>query len=600
MIITCENCHASYKLDDTLLDPAGSRVRCTNCGHVFIAQPPPAVSVPEEEAPAGGALGGIDELSERQRREFEKEFESDLNASAAPGQEKDLDLDLDLDDTGKTDDVGDAGGLNLDLDLDLDDDVQGFAADTEDLENLDLDLDLDPVTTRLPETASAQAPSDEGSDLDLEEIRKMLSVDDAAPMEAQPPVGSDTDALADLELDLGETPEVAATGHSEELALDLNREAEETGVPQEAADSDASDLDLDLDLDLEEAGAGTSEALDLDLDLDLDLSLEDAEGLSRPDAAGAEDLDLNLEPVASEPMQTETEVFEEQELDLGDIDMMLHADEEAVALGEGADQKEEGIVTSPDAPGGETAEIAADLVRTGRPEVELDVYGEETGVPRDPASDEEIATLGEAYTLRTSTDADGQTSLTAEPEPIVAREAMAAAGKRRGVWPLVILLLLGLVGGGVYWARQQGLDFAFLSRLMGQEAADEAGNLKISTLAIDSRFVDNATAGRLFVISGKARNDYDSPRSQIEIRGSLLAKGKRPVGSETVFGGNVLTDLDLSRLGIDEIKQRLGLKTGANDANVDVPPGGLVPFMVVFDNLPPDLEEFTLEVVSSR
>ncbi|MEE4608397.1 MAG: DUF3426 domain-containing protein [Desulfobacteraceae bacterium] len=602
MIITCENCHASYKLDDSLLDPAGSRVRCTNCGHVFVAQPPTEAPPSDDDArvaaPVGGALGGIDELSERQRREFEKEFESDLNASASAGEERGFDLDLDRDDTGKTDEAGDSEGLSLDLDLDLDDDVKGFAADTEDFENLDLDLELEPVTTQLPEKAVTRTPSDE--DLDLEEIQKMLTIDDealeAVSGDGQQPVGGDTEALADLELDLGETEEAVDAGDSEELALDLNLDMEETGVPQEAADTDASDLDLDLDLDLEEAGAETPGSLDLDLDLDL----EDTEGLPRSEAAGVEDLDLSLEPINTEPMQTETEVFEEQELDLGDIDMMLHADEQAVALAEGADQKENGTEASPDALGRETAEIVADLARAGEPAAELDVYGEESGAPRDPVSDDEIATLGEAYTLRASSDADGQTSLTAEPEQIMSREAVTAAGKRRSVWPLVVLLLLGLVGGGVYWAQQQGLDLAFLSQLVGQEAADEGGNLKISTLAIDSRFVDNATAGRLFVISGKARNDYDRPRSQIQIKGSILAKGKRLVGSETVFCGNVLTDLDLNRLGIGEIKQRLGLKTGANDSNVDVPPGGLVPFMVVFDNLPPDLEEFTIEVVSSR
>lgn len=591
MIITCENCHASYTLDDALLDPAGSRVRCTNCGHVFIAQPPPTAAVPEDEAPHAGS----GEISAPRGREFETDFEPDLNASAPAEEASGLDLDLDLDDTGKTDDAGDTEGLSLDLDLDLDDDAKGFAADTEDLENLDLDLDLEPVIPQPVEKDAAGAPADE-EQLDLEEIQQMLTLDDAAAVAGEPPVGVDTEALTELELDLAQTEEAVAAGSSEALELDLNLDAEETGALQDSADADAdaSDLDLDLGLDLEEAAETPGS---LDLDLDLDLGLEDAEGLPSLEAAGAEDLDLSLEPIGIEPVQTETEVFEEQELDLGDIDMMLHVDEEAVALAGTGDEEESGTGPLPGALGRETAEIAADLARPG--EAELDVYGEETGVPRDPASDDEIATLGEAFTLRTATDAEGETSLTAEAEPIVARGAVAAAGRRRAAWPLVVLLLLGLVGGGVYWARQQGLDLAFLSRLVGQEAADQAGNLKISTLAIDSRFVDNATAGRLFVITGKARNDYDRPRSRIEIKGSILAKGKRLVGSETVFGGNVLTDLDLNRLDIGEIRQRLGLKTGANDANVDVPPGGLVPFMVVFDNLPPDLEEFTIEVVSS-
>lgn len=582
MIITCENCHASYKLDDSLLDPAGSRVRCTNCGHVFVARPPQEIPPPEDDAPvsapAEGALGGIDVMSPRQRRGFETAVDPGGKAPDAAEEEAAFEMDLDLDDGSQADDADHPDGLALDLDLDLDDDVKEFAANTEDLEELDLDLDLEPMTTQLPAKAEAGAPSEE--DLDLEEIQKMLTIDDEAleplPAEDRQSTDGDTEVLADLELDLEKPEEAAEAGRSDELGLELN---------------------LDLDVDLEEAEAPRADSSNLDLDLDLG----DTEGLPRSDgSSGSEELDLSLEPLDSESMPAETEVFEEEELDLGDIDMMLHTDEEAPALAGEADRKESGTETLPDGTELETAEIAAGLMRSEEPEAELDVYGEETGAPRDPESDEEVAALGEAYTFRTATDADGQTSLTAEPEPIVAREAERGGGRRRSAWPLVVLLLLGVIGGGLYWARQQGVDLAFLSQLLGQEAADEAGNLKISTLAIDSRFVENATSGRLFVVSGKARNDYDRPRSQIQIKGSLLAKGKRLVGSETVFCGNVLTDLDLSRLEMAEIKRRLGRKTGTNNSNVDVPPGRLVPFMVVFDNLPPDLEEFTIEVLSSK
>ncbi|MFA7425931.1 MAG: zinc-ribbon domain-containing protein, partial [Desulfosarcinaceae bacterium] len=53
MIITCKNCHASYNLDESLLDPTGSRVRCTNCGHVFVAYPPPTITVPDDDIDEG-------------------------------------------------------------------------------------------------------------------------------------------------------------------------------------------------------------------------------------------------------------------------------------------------------------------------------------------------------------------------------------------------------------------------------------------------------------------------------------------------------------------------------------------------------------------
>lgn len=35
MIIRCEQCTTTYHLDQTLLEPFGSKVRCTRCGHTF-------------------------------------------------------------------------------------------------------------------------------------------------------------------------------------------------------------------------------------------------------------------------------------------------------------------------------------------------------------------------------------------------------------------------------------------------------------------------------------------------------------------------------------------------------------------------------------
>ena len=48
MIITCGNCETSFNLDEKLLKPTGSKVRCSKCKHMFTAYPPP----PPEEEPA--------------------------------------------------------------------------------------------------------------------------------------------------------------------------------------------------------------------------------------------------------------------------------------------------------------------------------------------------------------------------------------------------------------------------------------------------------------------------------------------------------------------------------------------------------------------
>ena len=40
MIIRCEKCSTAYHLDQKLIEPFGSKVRCSRCGHIFWAEPP--------------------------------------------------------------------------------------------------------------------------------------------------------------------------------------------------------------------------------------------------------------------------------------------------------------------------------------------------------------------------------------------------------------------------------------------------------------------------------------------------------------------------------------------------------------------------------
>lgn len=52
MIIECKECARKYRLDEALLKPQGSKVRCTKCGAVFVAVPPPPA-----DPPAGSGNG---------------------------------------------------------------------------------------------------------------------------------------------------------------------------------------------------------------------------------------------------------------------------------------------------------------------------------------------------------------------------------------------------------------------------------------------------------------------------------------------------------------------------------------------------------------
>jgi predicted small lipoprotein YifL len=131
-------------------------------------------------------------------------------------------------------------------------------------------------------------------------------------------------------------------------------------------------------------------------------------------------------------------------------------------------------------------------------------------------------------------------------------------------------------------------------------ATDLTGNLKIVPFDIDSRFVENKSRGRLFVINGKVRNEYTVSRKDICITGKLYTKGKIIAKEVTFFCGNILSDKEISEAQQANILKRFKNCNGDNMSNSAVPPGGVIPFMVIFPDLPNNIDEFTIEVAGSN
>jgi tetratricopeptide (TPR) repeat protein len=129
---------------------------------------------------------------------------------------------------------------------------------------------------------------------------------------------------------------------------------------------------------------------------------------------------------------------------------------------------------------------------------------------------------------------------------------------------------------------------------------DINGNLKMSTYDINSKFIDNNNVGRLFVIFGKVKNGYLVSRGNVTLEGKIFSAGKILVQEEKVYCGNVISDFELTNLKWDGIKAKMANEIGETRNNVKIEPGESIPFMVVFSGLPQDLEEFTIEVISSK
>lgn len=588
MIVTCQKCHARFNLDDGLVKETGSKVRCSKCKFIFHVypekEPEPELLFPDK------ALDVVPDAKDDAVL-FSEQAAGDkpvTDAAASLGEELDLSeiekmletasgekaLDFGPDDAVRvqspmdaapSDDASEVGMQALDLSeiekiLDMEQDLGGA--------DMTGEPEPDELVFDLEETASGggETKSDLG-DFDLADIEKMFAQEDAdEPAPALDKAAQEVD-LSDLE-GLMETTSGSVddlTDGPEEMALklDLADSKDAMTAVNEAATAPAGAEELDFS-GLEEMMAG--EAAEVSARVS---------PLDEPDALDFSELEKAMASEAGEALSLELGKVEPEAKPLA----IESAEPDAIAL------------EIEDSATPETAE--APVMETE----ELDLEFDEEQLDQALVAEEEL----------TEGRMDETPAVSEETEPVAVADVPEAPEKPSATekgrkWLFVLILVLVLLGGaaaiGYFYLVNNDMKIPFLSGAQKIEPA-EPGNLHITTLDVDSRFVDNSQTGRLFVITGKVRNDYRDARSFIRITGRLFTKGKQPANVETVFCGNIMTDLEISKETFEVIKNRLTNRTGDNDANINIKPGEERPFMLVFSNLPENLEEFTLEVAGS-
>jgi len=515
MIITCKACNASFNLNESLLKPEGSKVRCSKCKEVFMAYPP---APPEEVKKPDDMLLDL---------EFELEQETQ-DAETGRSDDSELgELDLpELEELFAEEEVPEGQG-------DIDEGIEDFK----------LDLDFEPESEKAPEQVEAEAKPEEPGEFDMSDMEDLLDITQV------PEKQEDTDeAIEDFELDLA--PE------SEQAPERVKAEAK----TEEPDILDLSDIEELLDLEepaVEEEDGTKPEELELELDTDMEPEIEKV----------SEDDKASVEPEALE------------EIDLSDIEMMFDTEEEeAEEEAESVDSPVLEEISGTELDEIETAEDEPETVEFSETE-EIEQKFEIEDTDEDDLPEEEIVD-------------EQPVAATAKPEV-----------KKRISKPLIVLLILVLLGGGGYGIYVlldfMNVEIPFVSNYFKPKISDPAGNLKIDTLDVESAFVKNAKAGKLFAVTGKIKNGYSDARSYIKVTGKLYTKGKNLVQEETVFCGNVLSDIELSNLELSAIKKRLSNRIGDNNSNIKVKPGQTLPFMIIFSNLPGNLEEFAVEAEGS-
>ncbi len=491
-----------------------------------------------------------------------------------------------------------------DLDLsDLDDILDTEEELVEASDDLDLDLDLEAEPTAEEPILESSADLDGVDELDLSDLDGLMESDET-PAEAAAVEEVGEDLELDFEVDEGaaETAAVESAETPDRLEMpDLEKMLESDETPTSEG---TQELDLDLDLDFETEGAveaSTSPKEKTPSDdaefLDIEKMLEESEETASAEPGAEEPLELDLEAVmdeAARPKEPELEL----NLDLGD-DMVETVS--ALDISEsGEDDLEFNLLGSDE----ETLQFGATQASATQIDEVLTSDSDLDASDDDFASDD----FAETHDVRGDTDVMDQ--------PGAGVSAPIRKGRtRKPVLVALLLLVLCLVGyivtqslgikipyvSDINIPYLSDVKIPYLSGLLKSEDQDAVGNLKITPMGITitHKFIENTSAGDIFVIAGQVRNEYDHPRSFIKITGKLYRKGKALVKTATVYGGNMLSDSDLARLDMPAINKRLQNRFGDNRSNIEVKTGKTIPFLIVFGKLPANLDEYTVEVSGS-
>jgi pilus assembly protein FimV len=717
MIVMCEGCETSFNVDDRMIRPTGSKVRCSKCRHVFMAYPAAAAADTEEPltlqdelspATAPGETAGLNEIDSQLDALFGEKASTEGQAASA-GHEPEL---LNVDDLLAEDapaadplaaeKLGDDSGLDLDLGLSLEEDsgkeeqaakaspqaAAGAPAASAGEPSIDFSMDLEPsVETpaepslpsleemeislddldKLDEEAAAEtAPR---TDVPSEELELDLDLETLAPESADAPLGDAAEGGrgAVLEPASAETKAAPKSADEDELDLsDLEEMLEGEGSPAASAHAATPELDLDLDLGAAagvDAKSGEMQELDLtaiaggpqkspvsaaapadELDFsdisgvleektpatpvksaeepteDLDLVFEDelpaaaANANPVPPSKNQEDLMLDIETLLEEGEEKKPSAAATEELDLdfasepvranaSDMEIEIEPVDEGFDTASAADRPEAAAPTAAVAAAGVAAAAAASM-KPGQDAPSTDEFSTDEFTQAGMTGATDVLETEVAQTAKP------RVKKTKAPRRSWGRKLVVAA---LGVLVLAIATLVIPRTIGIQIPYLSDLEIPYLSdflkdfeipylgKIFQSEPEDTAGSLKIAPVSesLSAEFIDNRGAGRLCVIKGQVRNNYDHPRSFIRVTAKLYSKNKTLAKTATVFAGNVLSNQELAAQDLAAITGRLKNKNGVNNLNVGVKPGRSIPFMAVFDNLPGNLEEYSVEVAGS-
>ncbi|PIE70561.1 MAG: hypothetical protein CSA22_07405 [Deltaproteobacteria bacterium] len=322
MIITCQECQTSFSLDDSLIKPSGSKVRCSVCKNIFLAYPEP-------ETPAHTIDAFI--VSEESAGERSVAWQKDDGAAGIPGEELLPGIDsLDEEDLGFSDDeiqaiaeatfYGDGYGFGALEGAFPETASDSFSGDAADLPFESETLSFD--DRQMDDRAADETPLKDDDGVVEIQIEDVEALPDASPspVEPQSPMAGDDDFdFSDLE------------------AL-LDRDDDGAGVPSTVVTTGFDESDAAV---LADAGSAADEAGDYSLDAlefesDDALAVDDASGVTFSDLESVREGDPKADTPEADalleisdvelPGEADSGQVDADDLDFSEIESMLEAE----------------------------------------------------------------------------------------------------------------------------------------------------------------------------------------------------------------------------------------------------------------------------------
>ncbi|HSO67800.1 MAG TPA: zinc-ribbon domain-containing protein [Desulfatirhabdiaceae bacterium] len=580
MIVTCEQCHTRFHLEDSRIKSSGSKVRCAKCRHIFKIYPALTESVVESEIPATTDQPSIklpDVITEINIRPPQSEIGYSTPERAALSE-----FQL-SDDTENEFDLSNLDESKIKTERDPAD-YSRFESNQTDLPFLDFEIGSSDENASVESGLSGDQPMGKTfpSELEPESISQEISSENFEPL--------DLDALnltsepVKFEAQHDRVSE-SDTGSTDLFEMDFSFEADSVTPQQNFSVQEIPSFDVNApnrsteakQFDSRTDSSSTAQSVSSDEIVFQDIEamdLDDIEKLidNREDSSSS----FSQTPIAfgkQDQLTPKTDPPNLEDFDLTHLEMdQPDSDASPASIPALEIVRPEPLVDLP-GPLAQKSIPQVDLIKNTDLTQSKDVN--ESGLMIDPSNESE--------------------TFEDEVIPDLSKE------KRTVSMPLLILFGIVLILGGGYAAMTwfPDLTIPFLKREQ-PAAIPDPGNLKIKAHDINSKFIDNSTVGKLFVITGKTRNEYPENRKQIKITGKLYTRDKKLAKTETVFCGNVISDSELADITMQAIQQRMGNPDGDNQMNAAVKPSESIPFMIVFSELPDNLEEFTLEVAHSK